>query len=1124
MRCKNCGAALVPGKQFCPACGTRAPRACPSCNELVDPSFRFCPSCGQQLAAEPAAPPPRAETAPRRSPEVPEALARRILASKDAIEGERKLVTVLFCDLVGSTAIAERLDPEEYHDLLEEYLALAFADIYRFDGIVNQLAGDGLMALFGAPIAHEDAPERAVRAALAIRDALDRFNARGARDLELAVRIGIHTGPVVVGTVGNDLKMDYTAIGDTTNLASRLESLAQPGTILVSEATERLVRGRFDLRAVGPTTVKGKSEPVTAYEVLGSRELATPMAIAAEHGLTPLVGRAPELAQLSACFRQLSGDLAQVLAIVGEAGSGKSRLLYEFKRSLEGTPVSFFEARCAALNQAVPYAPWTAMLRQYFQIAPGESPAAMSEKVAGRVGEWEKRLDDAFPFLCAMLSLPAPGIERLSTDELKRKEFEAMGKLIKAESGRAPVLIIIEDLHWMDEPSREMLDRAVAHINRAPVMLILTHRPEYQPSWQPSAAFTYLRLRRLLDDETREIVRAVVGGPLPPELEQLVLAKAEGSPFFAEELTRALLEGGYLQRDNGHHRLTRPVEEVLLPGTVQEVIAARLDRLGHAAKRVLQVAAVLGRQFGREQLEHLLQGDGIEVGGALDELERRGIIHRKNMFSGDEFRFGESLTQEVAYAGLLLKQRRQLHERIGLLLESTACEASPERWTLLAHHFARSDNRQKAVEALVAAARHAERAPSYRSAARAYRDAWDLAVAETRPGALTPLHHLALEAAIGVGRMTVIYGTPDPGDVHHVLGRAAEIADALGEIRLRSEVLALKGLLMIRHRKLFKRGIALVEEALALAQRAGQATPAMLRPLAWAYFLDGRFAVALQLVERATEEIARAGHVLTDIGLGTRFMRDRIEAWCDDPVRAQEHALATFALATQASNRTVQCSIASTLAQLHFIRGEYAEALQWAERGLEVAGTLGFADELRVEAAIILAARLELGEPLPAARAQELMERYLHPESERNLNVHVIVDVLLQLGEVERAERIAQTAVDRASGCLPEMVSALALSDVQLQLGPEYWGEAARGYAQALERAEASGARAVEAAVRLGVGRLAAVRGDVAAARHTLEHVLALCAPLQLQRYAARAGRVLADLPDLSAAAIARPA
>src|SRR5438874_2293092 len=409
VRCTACGTELIAGKKFCHACGARAALSCRGCGATVSPDFRFCPDCGLEIGSagvHDAPPPATDDPLARLSRHIPEGLADKI-RSAQTIAGERKQVTVLFCDLAGSTAIAERLDPEEYHDLLDEYLELAFREIYRVEGIVNQIAGDGLMALFGAPVAHEDAPQRALRAALAIDEALGRLNERlRGRGLELRARIGIHTGPVVVGTVGNDLKMDYTAIGDTTNLAARLESLAAPGTILASEATYRLVRGFFQVRPTGPLVVKGKSEPVAAYEILGESAAATPMAIAAERGLTPLVGRDEELAQLQACFRRLEGSQAQVVAVVGDAGLGKSRLLYEFRRRLEGEPVIFFEGRCSAL--AAPYFPFINMLKHYFGLVRGDTADAACAKIAAKVGDHSaERVEREYPALGRLLGMRA---------------------------------------------------------------------------------------------------------------------------------------------------------------------------------------------------------------------------------------------------------------------------------------------------------------------------------------------------------------------------------------------------------------------------------------------------------------------------------------------------------------------------------------------------------------------------------------------------------------------------------------------------------------------------------------------------------------------------------------------
>ncbi|MEO8604921.1 MAG: adenylate/guanylate cyclase domain-containing protein, partial [bacterium] len=964
MRCRSCDTELIPGKAFCHACGARAPQQCGNCGATVEPGFKFCPDCGQTLEADAPLPVPISS--------VPEVLAEKIRAAQQAA-GERKQVTVLFCDLAGSTAVASGLDPEVYRELLEQYVALGLHEVYRFEGIVNQLSGDGFMALFGAPIAHEDAPQRAVRAALAIRDALAHFNDQLVRErgIALPARIGLNTGPVVVGTVGNDLRMDYTAIGDTTNLASRLETLATPGSILISEATARLVRGFFELREVGPLDVKGRAEPVPAYEVLSARSAASPMAVAAERGLTPLVGRAGELAQLQACYERLNTRYTQVVAVVGDAGSGKSRLIYEFREHLQQReePVVFLEGRCAALSQHVPLAPFVAVLRQYFDLGANESEASACSKVAARLGKASRLIDDAYPLLCRVLSVPAELPADLPLEALKRETFEAIGKLINAESVRAPVVIILEDLHWIDEPSLELLEMAMARLMRARVMILLSHRAEFRHAWRTSAALTQVHLRPLLDEDVTAIVRSLAGGALPPELEARILAKAEGSPFFAEELTRSLEEEGFLTHDGGGVQLTRAVEAILIPGSVREVIAARLDRVRPGAKRSAQVAAVLGRQFRRGELVQLLAAEQIDVEVELGELTRRGVIHRKSLFNDDEYRFGESLTQEVAYDSLLLKQRRQLHGRVAALLEAGGGDPTLARPALIAHHYALSDDRAKAVETLLTAAADAERLPSYRTGLELFRQAWELgeaALRDSNGNGDARFRKWMMDATSGYARIAVLYGTAMEVDAERAAIRARELALELGDTATASLQRVMHGMLLSADPARFAEGVALTESAVAEVQQLGN-VPLILhasRAVAWNALLDGRFAAARTTLDGVLHELEKNGQreSLSDVYVSTRWMRDGVIQSSDDFAGAFASATETFALAQQASNRTTQSGSASVLAQVHMARAEYAEARRWAAISLEISEQIGSLAGVHRGEALVLASRVALGE------------------------------------------------------------------------------------------------------------------------------------------------------------------
>ncbi len=1139
MRCQSCGSELVPGAKFCHACGTRTTQTCPNCGSAIKPAFRFCPECGAALGSTPAAPtppapPPAEDRFDRLSRHIPEDLAHKIRDIQGTIAGERKLVTVLFCDLVGSTAIAERLDPEEYRDLLDQYLELAFHQIYRFEGIVNQLAGDGMMALFGAPVAHEDAPYRAVRAAWEIQEALGDFNRRlhARPGLDLTARIGIHTGPVVVGTVGNDLKMDYTAIGDTTNLASRLQSLAAPGRILVSESTHRLVRGFFEVRAAGPFEVRGKAEPVTAYEILGRNETTTAIGVAEARGLTPLRGRQHELLQLADCFARVRGGSPQVVSIVGGAGSGKSRLLFEFKQSLAGESVAFFEGRCSALKQRVPYAPFVGMLKQYFGITSADAPAQAAEKIAAKVREFDPQLEEIYPFLKRMLLVGASAPIELPADEIKRETFHALAHLVMRVSEQVPAVLIIEDLHWIDGASQELLELSVAQLSHARVMMIFSHRPDFHAAWRSHVALTQLSLRPLSDDETRAIVRAVAGASLPASLEERILEKAEGSPFFAEEITRALLEDGYLTVADGVVSLTRPVEEVLIPGTVREVIAARLDRLGSQPKRVVQVASVLGRQFHREQLARLLEGEGIDVPAVLASLESRGILHRKNLLSDDEYRFGESLTQEVAYDGLLMKQRRQIHERIGILLEAERGEGSTERLALIAHHFVRSDNRRKAIETLLAAARGAEHLPSYLAAGDFYRQAWELGFASLAEGAEVDddFRRLVVSAALDLCRMAVQYvAAPSSVDVESTAKVGRELAEALGDVEAAAGFRAYHGMIaMSGSRERFAEGLALVESGYALAEEHGLdgVSLRIARGLGLSYLFDGQIERARHVTEWVIRRLEETGHRerLSDLYFAALWMQNAMLVFGgDDIAAALADATATHDLALLANNRTSRSAMASVLGQLHFMRGDYGEAKQWADISLEIAEAIGNVTTIRTGAAIALGARREAGETVDAERYLRPLESGFAMASNLSLYIRPIVDVLLSGGEVALAEQGARLAYERAGGRLREMLARQTLGEVLLALGATHHGEAAACFEQVAEAAAEFGLRAVGAHTKLGLGRLAMLAGDRAGRdRHLLE-ARATFSELGLRRYAERAERWLADV-ESSAAVLAETA
>lgn len=1149
VRCASCATELIPGKPFCHACGAPAAGACPSCGATLAPEFRFCPDCGTRVAAvEDAAPTPAAPPAPVAPPtpapsaaiaaraqasehrieqlrrHMPESLAGRLVATPDGASGERKRVTVLFCDIAGSVEIADGLDPEEYRDILDQYVELCIRSVYRFEGIVNQIAGDGMMALFGAPIAHEDAPERAVRAALAIRDGLARLNesALAGRGVELKLRFGINTGPVIVGTVGNDLKMDYTATGDTTNLASRLESLAAPNSILISAATERLVRGRFELRATEPLAVKGKRAAIVAYEVLGVIDEPGALRLVESRGLTRLVGRDEELAQLEACYQRLHGHLPQLVAIVGEAGSGKSRLIHEVKQRLLPERPALLEARCASLTQMQPYAPWTAMLRHFFGVALGARDEEALELVRRRLGELDERLEGFAPRIAGMFCAPSGASGGAEEGEHeKRSTFEAVAHVLGALAAKAPVVMIFEDLHWIDDPSREMLELAATKMRSARFMLVVSHRPEYESHWRVSVAFTQLHLRPLSEDLATQMIRAVAGGELPAELEDRLCAKAEGNPFFLEEMTRTLIEDGSLTRSGGRMQLARPISEVSIPETVQEVIGARIDRLAPAAKRTAQVAAVLGRQFRRDQLAQLLSDEGIDVALELEELEHRGIVHRKSAISEDEFRFGESVTQELAYESLLVRERRVLHGRIARQVEESAGESSAERSALLAHHFARSDDHRKAIEALLRAAADAERVPSYHAAREFYRAAWNMASAGMDAGSADDeVRRQALSAALGFCHMSIIYAsTGDSEEIERIAQRGRELARELDVKVAYASFPSYEGLaVMGTGSERFAHGVALVEEAVEIARREslGYSVVNISRGLAWAYLFDGRFREAQELIARASAELEpmEVEGKPSDLWFGVRSMTASILFHSDQLEPTMANALELHARTRQHNNRTVGTGTAALLAHGHLLRAEYAEAAHWADVSLELARDIGNVSMGRSASAIAIVARVERGLPVVPGRYLRHIESALPGATSLPLHAHLVIDALLALGEWKRAESIVEHAEKHRGGRLRTALCIAARAEL-LRHDPRRLEEAEQHGARALALAEEIDARSAVATTLMTLAQIGRARGNHARAAAQLEHAREIWQMLGFEHYHRRADALLADLaPD----------
>jgi class 3 adenylate cyclase/tetratricopeptide (TPR) repeat protein len=683
------------------------PTACPSCGFDNPPSHRFCGQCGARLGSpdqtyDPDV--PRSYT--------PAHLAQKILTSRTAMEGERKQVTVLFVDVSGFTALSERVDPEQVHELMTRAFDLMLSEVHRYEGTVNQFLGDGIMALFGAPIAHEDHARRAILAALGIRDALEAYHGelQSRHAITFRVRQGLNSGLVVVGSIGHDLRMDYTAVGDTTNVAARLLQAAAPGRIVVSEATRRLSAGHFKVIALDPIVAKGKREPLTAWEIVSAEVGRTRLGIEAERGFTRFVARDAELDILLRAFERAVGGQGQVVVISGEPGIGKSRLIHELRRRL-GNRAGWLEGTSLSFGRSFALHPLTDLVRRAIGVQTGETLEAVITRIDESALARDPDFGPSIPFLRYLLHVDPgdPTIARLDPQIRRAEIFRAVRALSLRDCPRQPQICVFEDLQWIDRATEDYLRFFEASVPTHALVLLVTHRPGYVPPFA-GRGYTELPIDALTAEASARVATEALGGEaLSEELRNVVAAKAEGNPFFVEQIIKTMQERGELSRDSGRWVLRVRLDEISVPDNVQDVIMGRLDRLGDPLKRVLQAAAVIGREFSLTLLECLAEGPA-RTDRQLQELTALGLLRQTVAAPDARFAFDHALTQEVTYGSLLARRRRELHRQVGLALEDLARGHLPEQYATVAHHFMQAEEWAKALSHLMPAAAQAAHA------------------------------------------------------------------------------------------------------------------------------------------------------------------------------------------------------------------------------------------------------------------------------------------------------------------------------------------------------------------------------------------------------------------------------
>jgi class 3 adenylate cyclase/tetratricopeptide (TPR) repeat protein len=726
MKCPKCQFENPETAKFCVECGDKLEIICPNCDVSNVPSFKFCAECGHNLSLPP-------EPSPKELPfdqkidkirrYLPKGLTEKILAQRDRIEGERKQVTVMFCDMEAYSQISEKLGPEEAYGIMDQVYEILIHKVHDYEGTVNEMTGDGIMALFGAPIALEDATQRAIRSAMAIHREMARFSNKKKEEREdiptLKMRVGIHTGPVVVGTLGNDLRVEFKAVGDTVNLASRMEGLAEPGTTFITEEAFKLSEGFFRFEALGEKIIKGKEEPVKVYRVIAPSTRRTRFDVSAERGLTPFVGRERELEQLLDAFERAKAGRGQAISIMSQPGGGKSRLLYEFRKAVANEDATFLEGKCLSYSRGVAYYPVIDLLKSNFEIDEADGDTEIKEKV--KRGLKILGTDEALILACILelLSVQDSGIDKIPMSAEARKDriVEALSRIVLNGSEIRPLIMAIEDLHWLDQSSEDVLKYALKNIARGRVLLIFTYRDDFVQKSASKFFRNQITLNRLFNRESLSMVSHLLGTEeIDRDLEDLILEKTEGNPFFIEEFIRSLKEMKIIEKRDNRYHLAKDIQDLTLPSTIQDVIMARVDSLPEGAKAVLQTGSVVEREFSYKLIKQVTGISKRQLLSHLSVLKNLELLFERGMFPETTYIFRHALTREVVYDSILTSRKRKLHEEIGDSIEQLYKDNLDECYGALAEHYVASNNFAKGAEYSMFASKKAKKSASFTDA------------------------------------------------------------------------------------------------------------------------------------------------------------------------------------------------------------------------------------------------------------------------------------------------------------------------------------------------------------------------------------------------------------------------
>jgi class 3 adenylate cyclase/tetratricopeptide (TPR) repeat protein len=955
----------------------------------------------------------------------PKHLAERILLTRAALEGERKQVTVLFADLKGSMELLADRDPEEAQKILDAVLERMIGAVHRYEGTVNQVMGDGIMALFGAPVAHEDHAARACYAALRMQDSVKRYaeEARQAHGVNVRIRVGLNSGDVVVRAIGSDLRMDYTAVGQTTHLAARMEQLALPGTIVVTPATRDLVEGLLAVSSLGPMPVKGLTEPLEVFEVTGVGAARTRLHAAARRGLTRFVGRDSELEQLWRVQELAAKGRGQVAAVVGEAGVGKSRLVYEFTHShrLQGWLV--LEAASVSYGKATSYLPVIALLKSYFKIQDRDDQREVREKVTGKLLALDRTLEPTLSALLSLLDVPVedPTWQTAVPEQRRRQTLDGVKRLLLREAREQPLVVVFEDLHWIDGETQALLDGLVESLGSARILLLVDYRPEYQHGWSRKTYYCQLRLDALPPASAADLLDALLGEDrgLAP-LKQLLIKR--GNPFFVEETVRTLVETGALAGEQGQYRLVQAIGAIQIPPTVQSMLAARIDRLPPDTKRLLQVASAVGRDVPFVLLHEIAEASEEQLRALLAQLQTAEFLHETALFPDLEYSFKHALTHEVTYGSLLLERRRELHARIVKAIEKHHVDRLTEHIERLAYHAHRGEMGEKAVGYLRQAGLKAAGRLALDEARTWLQHALDVleAVPESR-SSLEQGYEIRLELRPVLNQLGE--GTLASVRLHEAMSLAEKLGDELRQGRI-------KAFMTNEYVHLGKLNHALESGQRAL-EIAGKLGDLRLRILAtsysnFAHYCRGDYDVAVDL---ALENLAALPPEWVATSLGYAARPSVVDRWLLVKSLA---ALGRFAEATsqgvegiriaESTQHPYSISMAYLAAgHLYLSKGEWANACEFMEHGVEVAQAASILNLLTLGLAECSWALARVDQPrIALMRVRDAEDRIQQQARVGSVSsgvwaYHSLGRACLQLGDLDEATRFAQQAVEWSS-------------------------------------------------------------------------------------------------------------